>query len=106
MHPNSNNSVPLVVLALEVGISADELAARLGDDVVVGDVTGLRSVGGERSRGHLAAVRAAQRAERERAAHWQAEFTAKYDQEHHQLMQRVKAIQARGTPLTDGNAIL
>ena len=97
MDDQNNHLVPLVTVAAEIGISADEVAQRLGDSVTV-DAAGLRAVAAERARVFLADHRAAQQAQRERAERQQAEFAAKHDAELRRRLQRIRAL----PPAQDG----
>ena len=90
----------MVTVAAEIGATADELAARLADDVVVDDVTGLRVVPTQRARVYLAALRAAQQAQADRRAAALAEARRRPNP----TRERVKALQARestGDPFAD-----
>ena len=74
---NTNNIVPLVTVAAELGADIDELAARLGDAVVVDPLTELRSITAEQCRLAITAHRATLAAERERRQRRLAEQRAR-----------------------------
>lgn len=100
-YSNRNDAVPLNLVAAEVGLSADELAQRLGDAVAFDAVTGLRSISAERCREYLASHRAAQQAEKECLQRQQAEFQARMAE----LDRRNRAQRIGGRPAVSGNAL-
>ena len=101
-YPNSNNAVPLTLVAAEVGLSTDELTQRLGGDAVAFNaVTGLRSISAQRCREYLASHRAAQQAEKECLQRQQAEFQARMAE----LDRRNRAQRIGGRPAVSGNAL-
>ena len=97
--PNSNSLVPLVVLALEIGTTADELASRFGDAVTL-DAAGIRCVSTERAGIYVAAHRGAQKDEQEILQRQQAEFQARMAE----LDRRNRAQRTSGRPAVSGNA--
>ena len=88
-HPVSH-SVPLSVVAAEIGTSADELAVRAGNAVIVDETTGLRSLPAERCRELISAHHAAVQAAREKASAERAAAAARPNP----LRDRVRALQA------------
>lgn len=87
----SNPTVPLSLVAAELDTSADDLANQFADDVMVDDVTGLRSIPAEVCRVFLADRRAAQQAEQDRRAAERAEAA----RTPHPERERVAALQAQ-----------
>jgi hypothetical protein len=98
-HPN----VPLATIALELGTTADELARRFGDAVVVDDGTGLRCVPAERCREAVNAHRSALQAERD------GEIARREgaQRQPHPTRDHVRAVQASQRPFSgsDGPAL-
>ncbi len=92
--------VPLTLVALEIGASADELAQRFGDDVVYDDA-GLRCVPTERARVLLAAHCASQQAEKECLRRQRAEAERRMAE----LDRRNRAQRIAGRPAVSGNTL-
>jgi hypothetical protein len=88
-YPNSNDVAALTLVAAEVGATADELASRFGDAVMIDDA-GIRCIPTEIACELITAHRAAVQAERERRLREQAERAARP----FALRERVRAIAA------------
>ncbi len=98
-YPNLN-AVPLVIIAAEIGTTADELASRFGDAVTL-DAAGIRCVPTERARVLLAAHRAAVKAE----AECRAEQARQFQERMVEIDRRNRAQQTAGRPAVSGNAL-
>src|SRR5262249_48673671 len=88
-----NPTVPLTVLALELGTTADVLAAKFRDDVTLDDI-GIRCVSADTARQFLADHRAARQEAHDREAARREEARRRGNP----LQDRVKALQIAQAP--------
>jgi hypothetical protein len=95
------NHVPLTLIALEVGATADALAARFGDAVTI-DGIGLRSVSADAARQFLTDHRASL----QKARDLEAARREEAQRQPHPTRDRVRGLMAKQRPIsgTDGPA--
>ena len=92
-----NDMIPIALIALELGTTADELTRRLGDDVQVDDV-GFRCITKDSARRLFEARDAALAEQRRQHEEWQRRYN--------EQATRIRATIGKGIPATPGSSAL